>query len=1022
MPHHHTLKSEATTISVAAAVALSLFILAQGVPSLRIPVIGQIISPLRTNVFRPQQTELGVVLPAGDHNLVASSGNGTFAVLSYPFTDPAHIDYRTRFWAYEYTGAEPPSNGRFYVSPELIRQQPQYAALSTLTQMQRGRWYYVTTDSDLFFKTGQGIGPAYNAECTGVESPTEAGPAQNVQIKMFLRNTGAAAWLPGRIKLTLRAGTGIWPGQQGENFIRFVDLGQTTQPGAVGEFTFSITTPSTPVSGGASLIGQIGAPSQGAYSVQGRRHYGTLCNVNIRIGQGGNTCPNGRVEGQEACDDGNSEALDGCGPDCRVENGWRCSGTPSRCEPLIPGLGGGGSSAPQQGSSVAAQSSSAAQQSSSTQGQGSSPTGGNGCYLGRCAANLTMSIQNQPDPPQAGGRLDVSVVIRNDGPDIASAGDVRFQFVFPREFTYIPDAATSMCFVDQPGSVFCRGIPSSINAGSTVTVPLKFSTPSTCGFAPELVVVWNDLSSSPQPREESRKRIQLSCPSADVGVTMQAGNGVQGQEWSYTIDVTNTGPGEAQQVNVSTGLSMGMGFTFVRATEPTCRLTNNVLYCGPFNLASGSTRRIVLTLMPTRCDFSMGWQTIVTTSTNDPNQANNQSPTSQVSFQCPSGGGSSQQGGRTGNIYVTKDTVPLRPRQLLGGELGDAILRLSFRADGNEDVDVTDLQFTAVESPASSVDRLELFKEGATTPFVSATVGGCGSDLVPANTFCAKMQNQQLVVPRDQVVRVLARPRMKTDVQGGVSGQPIVFTMAGRAVANNATGEGAVRARGRQTSNNLAANDGDATAEGEIFIGTGSPAANATITGERNVSVMAKITSITNANPDQNGTPVPTGVAPIGQFKFTAAPNVNSQNGLNKVMLTDFIFTVTAPNVALNPNAYKIYDKANPTVKSPCDPLDSPTSPYSIVCWNIRAAGVNGMVDQGGDRTFVLEAIVTNPRVSGSQGSSLQVSLDRFTNPSIEGMSVNQSHIRWVDSDNSLERQFWWFDYPENSVRSTLYQ
>ncbi|MBI2523900.1 S-layer homology domain-containing protein, partial [Candidatus Peregrinibacteria bacterium] len=47
-----------------------------------------------------------------------------------------------------------------------------------------------------------------------------------------------------------------------------------------------------------------------------------------------------------------------------------------------------------------------------------------------------------------------------------------------------------------------------------------------------------------------------------------------------------------------------------------------------------------------------------------------------------------------GNLFVSKDTTPVRNRQLLGGTLGDAILRMQFRAE-NEDVDVTDLQLTS---------------------------------------------------------------------------------------------------------------------------------------------------------------------------------------------------------------------------------------------------------------------------------------------------------------------------------------
>ena len=43
------------------------------------------------------------------------------------------------------------------------------------------------------------------------------------------------------------------------------------------------------------------------------------------------TCGNGKVEGNEGCDDGNQEAGDGCDVTCSTEEGWQCVGSPSSC-------------------------------------------------------------------------------------------------------------------------------------------------------------------------------------------------------------------------------------------------------------------------------------------------------------------------------------------------------------------------------------------------------------------------------------------------------------------------------------------------------------------------------------------------------------------------------------------------------------------------------------------------------------------------------------------------------------------
>lgn len=43
------------------------------------------------------------------------------------------------------------------------------------------------------------------------------------------------------------------------------------------------------------------------------------------------TCGNAVVEGLEECDDGDLYGGDGCGPTCRIEPGYECTGSPSVC-------------------------------------------------------------------------------------------------------------------------------------------------------------------------------------------------------------------------------------------------------------------------------------------------------------------------------------------------------------------------------------------------------------------------------------------------------------------------------------------------------------------------------------------------------------------------------------------------------------------------------------------------------------------------------------------------------------------
>lgn len=400
-----------------------------------------------------------------------------------------------------------------------------------------------------------------------------------------------------------------------------------------------------------------------------------------------------------------------------------------------------------------------------------------------------------------------------------------------------------------------------------------------------------------------------------------------------------------------------------------------------------------------------------------------------------------------GDLFVTKDSTPLTNRQLLGGALGETVLRLQFHAE-NEAIDVTDLQITSSGGTATSVDRLELYLVGESAPFALATVGGCGGD-DPLNrnpngsdtvqSFCANMESRQLVVPEGSDVDVLVRPRMKTDVSGATSNDTIQFFIAKQPISDESTGSGAVRARGDESSNNLTANDEDANAEGEVFIGTSSAGANAYIAGNKNKSVLAKITSITNASNDANGSAVPTGISSIGAFKFAAAAHTNSKNGLNDAVLSGVVFNVNATNVTINGSSFKVYNKDNSSDsnKAACSAYNA-TSPSLAISGNAsgtlvvtcpqlaKQSIINTEIDQGDDLTLVLEAEVTDPSNSTNGAvSTLQVSLQQFN--SIDrttygiGNGSTVSHLEWNDTDTTTTT-FTWIEYTDTSVKSTSYQ
>ena len=341
----------------------------------------------------------------------------------------------------------------------------------------------------------------------------------------------------------------------------------------------------------------------------------------------------------------------------------------------------------------------------------------------------------------------------------------------------------------------------------------------------------------------------------------------------------------------------------------------------------------------------------------------------------------------SGTLSVVKDSTPIRSHQLLGGTLGEISLRLEFRAEA-EPVEVTYIGVD-VEGESRSIDRLEAFLPGATAPFAVATKAGAK----PGDTFGFNTNSAQLVVDKLSSEDALIRPRMKSDADGGVSGDQFALAVD------------QVFARGWTSSNEI---DPDVAPDIE------SPS---------HTVVMTKVDRLRNANPDADRSAIQVGAGPSGQIQIGGLPNANVQSGPNKMVTDHLVLTMNSVNVAFDATAFRLYNKADSTVKEDTyhlERLDGTSisvtgivsGSFNIIFDDLEASPVNTVIDSGQSATFVLETNVTNPSVSSTQASSLQVSL-QLDDPDF---------IRWFDRDFGGSTQFSWIEYPDTIVRSTLYQ
>ncbi|ALM09548.1 MAG: putative lipoprotein [Candidatus Peribacter riflensis] len=351
-----------------------------------------------------------------------------------------------------------------------------------------------------------------------------------------------------------------------------------------------------------------------------------------------------------------------------------------------------------------------------------------------------------------------------------------------------------------------------------------------------------------------------------------------------------------------------------------------------------------------------------------------------------------------GNLFVREATAPTRSHQLLaGGKTGD-LLRLSFRAT-DEEITVRRL---AIRGATDAVEQIEFYDPGIATPFAIAHTSGCRT---PATgQFCTSVN---FSVHKDIVRDVIVRAVLKPADDGAVSGDAVTLMLT----PGTSVSDPAVEATGVASQEDLVQNDGDFSAEGEIFIGRAAAGGNNAIESSTHDVVHSGIASITNAATEFDGAVVPTGLRTFGSFRFRAHEKPATARGSRSVHLTDLTFDVTATSVRFQTGSFVLINTIAPTIASTCTETGI-TGAFTVTCSAFVAEGVHAIIPFGDYVTLGLRGYIESSKTVPSGTSMLQVSLVNFNDRSAAGSVV------WNDGTTTFE----WVDSDASDVRSTLYQ
>lgn len=206
-------------------------------------------------------------------------------------------------------------------------------------------------------------------------------------------------------------------------------------------------------------------------------------------------------------------------------------------------------------------------------------------------SSADLSLTKTADVPDgsAGDQVTYTLAAHNDGP--SNAAGAKIVDTLPAGVSFV--SASPGC-TNNSGVVTCQlgTLAAGGDAARTITVRID---PGALGTISNSARVSSDTADPDHGNDEDFATTQINSQ-ADLSLTksVSPANALPGDVVTYTMTVTNDGPGTARDVVVSDTMPGGVTYVDSDPAAPTCDFSGGTVSCDLGNLASGATRTITV--------------------------------------------------------------------------------------------------------------------------------------------------------------------------------------------------------------------------------------------------------------------------------------------------------------------------------------------------------------------------------------------------------------------------------------------